>query len=64
MPNTSDRDWTQLDYVAFYMRIKVKGNESLISEFKQLTAEGQLTNHLIKSHRRNTSSGHQGFLDL
>jgi hypothetical protein len=51
MANTSTEDWTKREYVPFYIRIKVKGNESLIAEFKQLIAERELTNHLIKSHR-------------
>jgi hypothetical protein len=64
MANTSTEDWTKREYVPFYIRIKVKGNESLIAEFKQLIAERELTNHLIKSHRKNKPTGEQGFLDL
>lgn len=45
-------DWSENDTVSFCIKIKVKGNEALIAEFKRMASESKLTQHIIQSTKK------------
>jgi hypothetical protein len=56
-------DWYEREYVSFCFKIKVKGNEALLAEFKTLSAQHKLTSELIKAFKKRNAPG-QLYLDL
>jgi|JI10StandDraft_1071094.scaffolds.fasta_scaffold615464_2 hypothetical protein len=62
-PDYRDLDYYAENYTSFCIKIRTKGNESLIADMKALATQKKLTSELIKAFKKR--SGHrQLFLDL
>ena len=56
-------EWYDREYVSFCVKIKVKGNEALVAEWKTLASQYKLTSELLKAFRKRNYPG-QLYLDL
>ena len=56
-------NWYEREYASFNFKIKVKGNEALLAEWKTLAAQHKLTSELIKAFKKRNAPG-QLYLDM